>query len=72
MSACLGRVECEIYRDKKYCRTREGKEDYYGRCDCRHAKKLCEVGNCSFYDLCKRGRAEFAEQFQMFAKGVKK
>ena len=51
MSWCGGRVYCEIYRQKKYCRRGDHAEE--GKpCDCRHAKWGCEVGACSLMEKC--------------------
>lgn len=52
MSYCGGRVCCEIYRDKKYCR-RGDHADNGVPCDCRHAKWACEVDACSIADKCR-------------------
>lgn len=45
MSWCGGRVCCEIYRDKKYCRRGNHAADSKP-CDCRHARFACEVNEC--------------------------
>lgn len=45
MSWCGGRIYCEIYRVKKYCR-RGNHADEFEPCDCRHARLLCEVEDC--------------------------
>ena len=49
MSFCAGKVYCEIYREKKYCR-RGNHADEGKPCDCRHAKFACEVEECIFAD----------------------
>lgn len=55
MSMCAGKTECEIYRDKKYCRKAVDKlNGYDGICyDCRHAVQPCKVGHCFFEEFCK-------------------
>ena len=51
MSYCGGKVCCEIYREKKYCRKGDHADE--GKpCDCRHAKWACEVNECSLADKC--------------------
>ena len=61
MSMCAGAILCDIYRDKKYCRKVDEKQDARGRCDCRHARLTCEVGPCGMESVCdiwkKRGAA---------------
>ncbi len=57
MSWCGGKIECEIYRDKKYCRRRDH-ADEFTPCDCRHAKYLCEVEECSMEKNGCGGRRE--------------
>lgn len=52
MSFCGGKVCCEIYRDKKYCRRGDHAENGEP-CDCRHAKWACEVDACSIADKCR-------------------
>lgn len=54
MSTCAGKTECEIYRDKKYCRKAIDKlNGYDGICyACRHATYLCKVGFCPFESFC--------------------
>ena len=47
---CAGKIYCDIYRDKKYCR-RDHKGDYE-KCDCQHAVVQCAVGDCVFLELC--------------------
>ena len=58
MSMCAGEIYCEIYRDKKYCRAQDKKKDRE-RCECRHARFLCEVERCAFGEFCgDKGREE--------------
>lgn len=58
MSMCAGEIYCEIYRDKKYCKTQEKMKER-GRCECRHARYLCEVEPCAFWEYCgNKGREE--------------
>ena len=52
MSMCSGKTLCDIYRDKKYCRKVEEKQDARGICNCRHAALGCEVGKCTLEDIC--------------------
>lgn len=53
MSWCGGRVCCDIYRDKRFCRKASRKDDDTP-CDCRHAKYACEVNEChGAGDWCK-------------------
>lgn len=59
MSMCAGAIMCDIYRNKKYCRKVDEKQDNRGRCDCRHARLICEVERCGMESVCeitKRGR----------------
>lgn len=51
MSWCGGKVCCEIYREKRFCR-RGDHADEGEPCDCRHAKWACEVGECSLMRKC--------------------
>lgn len=51
MSMCIGQVECEIYRDKRFCRKENAKGNHQ-ICECRHAKRLCDVGYCVFEGEC--------------------
>lgn len=51
MSACTGEDRCEIYRDKKYCKAQDKKNEQ-GHCNCRHARYLCEVERCPFREFC--------------------
>lgn len=51
MSYCGGKVCCEIYREKRFCR-RGDHADEGEPCDCRHAKWACEVNECSLADKC--------------------
>lgn len=56
MSMCAGKTECEIYRDKKYCRKAEDRMNGYdGICLCNHAILPCQVkyDRCFFSDICK-------------------
>lgn len=53
MSCCSGKTECEIYRDKKYCRKLDEKNGLNNVCNCRHAVRRCKVGNCIFDEFCK-------------------
>ena len=53
MSMCAGKIYCEMFRDKKYCRKAPERENYNKECVCRHARKLCEVETCHFEELCK-------------------
>lgn len=46
MSICAGRTYCEIYRDKKYCRSSNCEMN--GICNCIHVVHKCEVGHCPF------------------------
>ena len=48
---CLGNNCCDIYRNKKYCRAAEKKNEN-GTCDCNHARLLCEVQSCPMRDFC--------------------
>lgn len=48
MSVCAGKTECEIYRQKKYCRKAGAAPENYECSACRHAKRQCEVGHCVF------------------------
>ena len=58
MSMCEGETYCEIYRDKEDCRAQEKKKER-NRCECRHARFLCEVGTCAFREFCgDKGRQE--------------
>lgn len=41
------KTECEIYRNKRYCKTAAEKQNN-GVCKCRHAKYRCEVGELCF------------------------
>lgn len=53
MSMCAGKVCCEIYRDKKYCRTATKAADNYSECNCRHAVNPCETDRgCALQDIC--------------------
>ena len=59
MSWCGGRIYCEIYRQKKYCRRGDHAEEGEP-CDCRHAKFACEVEEgCIFADKMCIGPAPF-------------
>ncbi len=49
---CVGKTECEIYRDKKYCRAVDEKKDLNGACNCNHAVRTCDVGHCSLEGFC--------------------
>lgn len=49
---CEGKIYCEIYRDKKYCRECSHAVPGYP-CRCVHAVKRCEIGYCSFEDRCE-------------------
>ena len=51
MSACSGATACAIYRDKKYCKA-DGKRKEHGICDCRHARKPCDVESCVMESIC--------------------
>lgn len=44
MSMCEGKVYCKIYKDKTRCSKWQGEVMF----DCRHARRLCEVGYCAF------------------------
>ena len=44
---CGGPIYCNIYRDKKYCRS-EDKLKMNEPCHCSHNAYLCEIGHCSF------------------------
>lgn len=46
MSFCA-KTRCEIYRNKRFCRTATEKEKD-GVCDCRHAVYSCEAGELCF------------------------
>lgn len=48
---CSGKVLCDIYRDKKYCR-KDGRESNSKQCNCTHAVLTCEVEECAFADRC--------------------
>ena len=50
MSMCAGRIDCVIYRDKKYCS--KATVDNYHECNCRHARYGCEVTRCSMEEYC--------------------
>lgn len=52
MSMCAGKIECEIYRDKKYCKASENKLNMDGECKCNHAVYLCYVDTCYFSYNC--------------------
>lgn len=52
MSMCSGKTLCDIYRDKKYCRKVEEKQNDRGICNCRHAALTCEVGRCVMEEFC--------------------
>lgn len=53
MSMCSGKIYCEIYRDKKYCKTPSKAADNYHECDCRHAVTLCDTDiGCGFDNIC--------------------
>lgn len=59
MSWCGGRVDCEIYRQKKYCRRGDHAEE--GEvCNCRHAKYTCEVEDCSLIKMCQNPDSKLA------------
>ena len=51
MSWCGGKVCCEIYRKKIFCRKGNHAEDHEP-CDCRHARFRCEVETCGMEDRC--------------------
>lgn len=55
MSVCAGKTQCEIYRQKKYCRQERAQGEYLECVGCRHAKRQCEIGYCVFdaNGLCK-------------------
>lgn len=59
MSMCAGAAECEIYRDKKFCRKAEEKQNDRGQCDCRHARRACEVGPCIMENICQMKKEGF-------------
>ena len=46
MSVCAGKVKCEIYRQKKYCRKSTAADDSHECVNCRHAKRQCDVEYC--------------------------
>ena len=48
MSACAGKINCEIYRQKKYCRKAEAAEEDRECKGCRHARRQCDVEYCPF------------------------
>lgn len=65
MSKCPGKYLCNIYRDKKYCRKREDKENGYdGVCMCRHAILPCkaEESPCFFRDICNDKESPSVEE----------
>lgn len=47
---CVGKVYCEIYRDKKYCS--KATAGNHQPCDCRHAAAKCDVARCAAEDDC--------------------
>lgn len=47
---CAGKVYCNIYRDKKYCRKEH--EANGAVCDCRHSVNRCVVESCPFEINC--------------------
>ena len=57
MSICAGKIYCAMYREKKYCKRAPEKENLNKECVCRHARRLCEVEQCSFEDECKKWRS---------------
>lgn len=42
---CSGKIFCDIYRDKKYCR-KDSRASDFKQCNCSHAVFECEVGAC--------------------------
>lgn len=51
---CAGKTLCNMYRDKKYCRTVGQKMNDDGVCDCRHAVRPCDVEaeQCFIENVC--------------------
>ena len=54
MSMCAGKTDCEIYRDKRFCRRSEVRQDEYRVCRCSHARMPCQIGSCSLTDICEQ------------------
>ncbi len=54
---CAGKIYCEMFRDKKYCMKAPDRENRYKECECRHAKRLCEVEHCSIEEFCPLGKS---------------
>lgn len=52
MSACSGKTMCDIYRNKRYCRKLDEKQNDRGVCDCRHAALTCKVDRCVMESIC--------------------
>lgn len=52
---CSGKMFCDIYRDKKYCR-KDNQEPNYKQCNCAHAVLKCDVEKCAFEDRCQLNR----------------
>lgn len=48
MSVCAGKVKCEIYREKRFCRKSTAVGENCECVGCRHAKRLCDVERCVF------------------------
>lgn len=46
MSACAGKINCEIYRQKKYCRKAEAAEEDRECKGCRHARRQYSTSHC--------------------------
>lgn len=48
MSVCAGKVLCEIYREKRFCRKAAAVGEGFECVGCRHAKRQCDIGDCIF------------------------
>lgn len=48
MSVCIGKIKCEIYREKRFCSKAAAVDENHECVGCRHAKRQCDVGHCVF------------------------
>lgn len=49
---CTGKQFCKIYRDKSYCSKVQDRIKENDECECRHARRKCEIARCAFEDIC--------------------